>query len=347
MPERSLAPDATQKLLWQRLKAEVAQHPPLDASSLCDLVEAVMTDWSSNPVAMHKVLRAGVACGDVPDSVLSLWDARFEPSSRPRLAPANAVPPTTLPSTQPASLPTAPAVAPSSAADATSAADDEALHPLLRPIVTNIETCRSRQGRDALALGRLLTQARVLCDRHGLRFEFFLRYLERQLGIHRASSYLYMKFVECGFPTGLGTAVMKWIVQGFAAGGEPAHSIAQRALVERLSLADLEARYGSLRRPQDPVLRGGDRTRPTSRRDDTARALRLARCQKRRASLLLKRAQLDAELARLDEELQSLESPPRASEGLPPPPAPPDVAPPAHRPSEAFVCVTRKSTQIN
>lgn len=292
MPPTPCTSEDPSPLLWQRLKAEAAQLPLLDVPALCDLVAAVMTDWASNPVAMCAVLAAGVRCGDLPEQVLAQWESRYEFVAAQRAQPA---PLETLASTGPA---------------AQGESTPDALHPLLCPIIATIQTCQHRQGRDALAIGRLLVQARELCGRHGLHFEFVLRHIEKQHGIHRASSYLYMKFVECGFPAGLGTAVMKWIVQGFPEGGEPARAIADRALAEQLSLTQLEQRYGDLRRLQSPSKRGSaasERLRDRSFAfDSQQRRDRMTEIRQQKASLRLRRAEIDAELESLDRELVRL-----------------------------------------
>lgn len=289
MREPSSTSDEPSLLLWQRLKAELVHLPLSDEPALCELFAAVMTDWSSNPVAMRKVLLAGVRCADLPESVLRSWDSRC-------LLAAG-------------SLSTGPSAAADGAAECPDL-DGDALHPLLQPIAASIATSAGQPSRDPLAMGRQLLQARALCARYGLNFAFFLRQLARVHGIHRASSYLYMKFAESDFPAGLGIAVMKWIAQGFAAGDAQARAIAQRALVDRLSVAQLEKRYGALRRAHAPST--PDRTaQPRSSAGQAAAldAQSIAAHQQRRAELLKQRAQIDAELQRLEQALDALLNP--------------------------------------
>lgn len=268
--------------LWRQLMAEIASLPAADPQAICDLVANLMIDWSSNPGAMRDVLSTGVSCGELDSQVVTLWESRRSAGNPLGGAEAGRNPT---------------ALRPAEAAGGM--VPDEAhsrLHPALRAIAQALSGGRSRSGRDALATGQKLLQARELCDQHGVNFEFFLQQLDQSLGLHRASAYLYIKFAECEFPLGLGTAVMKWIAQGFPKGGGAARLIAQRALAEGLTLTQLEARFGRLRPSR--AGRGITETRELSR---------YVAHSPRGQALLQKKEALSAELQRLENELHAID----------------------------------------
>lgn len=266
--------------LWRQLQAEIVSLPVADPEAICDLIANLMIDWSSNPSAMRDVLVTGVSSGELDSYVVTLWESRRGVGNSSAGAESGHDPR---------------ALAPSGLSLRPDGSHSR-LHPALWPIAQALSAEQGRAGRDALAAGQQLLLARTLCDQHGLNFEFFLQHLDQTLGVHRASAYLYMKFAECEFPPGLGTAVMKWIAQGFPKGGEAARLIAERALAERLTLTQLEARFGRLRPSR------------SSRGITESRELSHYLSHSPRGQVLLqKKEALLSELQRLEKELQAIE----------------------------------------
>lgn len=274
--------DESRMQRWRQLKEELALLPASDAAGLCDTVAGLMIDWSSNPAAMREVLTTGVACGELNPYVLQLWEARCGADATESASSDSSIP--------------EPALSPLVWSE--HGLVGEQLHPALRPLAAALLKGHARAGRDALAIGQKLVQARVICEQHGLNFEFFLQQLERTLGLHRASGYLFMKFAEFDFPAGLGTAVMKWIAQGFPK-GSAARLIARQALAERMTLPQLEARFGGLRATR--TGRMGVAQRDLARH--VAHNPRGQELMQKKEALLAQQQALETELQAIEQEL--------------------------------------------
>lgn len=133
---------------------------------------------------------------------------------------------------------------------------DSTLPAQLHPYVEAIERFDRKQGRAAVELGAQLCDAQRVCREAEFPFSKFLLYLKKEYGLSRGSCYLYMKYYEWELPMELGSAVMKWIVQGFRRGSPEAQTVIEAAVGEKLTLSALNQRYGVLR--DGVMLRAGD-----------------------------------------------------------------------------------------
>ena len=127
------------------------------------------------------------------------------------------------------------------------------LPPSLHPYVEAIARFGRKQGGAAIELGMQLAEAQRVCVETAYRFADFLDYVKRNYGLSRSTCYLYMKYHEWGLPKELGSAVMKWIVQGFAQGSAEAQLVIEAAVSEGLTLAALSSRFGTLRDRMSPL----------------------------------------------------------------------------------------------
>ncbi|MFO0575616.1 MAG: hypothetical protein U1A78_16595 [Polyangia bacterium] len=261
-------------LLWTSFKREACGLCLDEPEQALELAVRLITDWGSNRPDMRRVLLQGIYRGELPEAVLPMWDSRWAQDAAQPDADADER------TTQPRGVP-----------------------PELVPLERAIGECSRKQGRAALELGRHLLAARARCEACGYRFESFLIHLRRLYGINRATCYMYVKFAEWEMPDSLGTAVMKWIVQGFEQGSTEALQVIRAAVEQGLTLEALKVSYGDLRRPSAATTRrladaqGGERE-PGLREE----------LIQQRQRLLARRAQIEKELCLLDSRLQALES---------------------------------------
>lgn len=272
MPAVETGAEKDQEPLWQSFKREADSVCLDDQNAVIALAVHLIADWGSSRAEMRRILLHGVLAAELKEEVLKGWDARFD-----RMGSQGATQGPDQPETQPSPLP-----------------------PELLPFDRAIGEHSRKHGRGALAMGRELLAARAQCEQCGCGFETFLAYLHRRHGLNRATCYMYMKFAQWELPDGLGTAVMKWIVQGFAQGSMLAQQIIQVAVAEELSLDALQVRYGALRGRTSPQHRTGASS------DSSALVKKLHR---KRQRLLSQRQKLDDELMDVDAQLKQLDVP--------------------------------------
>lgn len=253
-------------LLWASFKREADELRLEGPDEVIDLAVRLIADWGSNRPDMRRVLSQGACRGELSAEVLLKWDARWADAG------------TSLP-------------------DAESAAQG-ALPAELLPFERAIGECSRRQGHLALELGRQLLAARARCEACGYRFESFLAHVRRHHALNRATCYMYVKFAEWELPDSLGTAVMKWIVQGFERGSADAGRVIRAAVTEGLTLEALKSSYGRLRRARTAAKQQAGAPSALTLREELI---------KERERLLVLRAQLDEELSVLESRLKSLD----------------------------------------
>lgn len=250
---------------WDEFKHEISGAPLDNPGAVVRAATVLMEDWGSNRAEIRQLLGRGVQCNELTREALDLWDAQWPGGD--------------------SAVGAAPAAAP--ATDGLAAA----LPLELRPHETIIVEYSRKQGRGALHVGRQLLAARAQCEACQCGFDAFLTHLGRRHGLNRATCYLFIKFAQWDLPEGLGTAVMKWVVQGFEHGSPLAELVIRAATDERLTLDSLKARYGSLR------------NRRLTAGADLALVEQLLR---ERQELLAQRGELDRRLGELETRLQQL-----------------------------------------
>lgn len=284
-------------ILWDRCKKRLIETRAQTPETLVVAVEGLLPEWCIDGEGMHQILEHATGRGELPQEVLSLWTARLSQLREEvaASAPAHAfvdeslsavvaehvgmrMPlPAHVEDTVPGSLP-----AP------------------LWPFARAIGECSRKQGRAALQLGRQLCSARDACLRNQLSFRDFLGYLRQHFGLNRGTCYLYMKYCEWNFPDGLGSAVMKWIAQGFIQGTPEATQVIHAAS-EGLTLAQLTQRFGSVRDRQQE-----QQTQKAASNERTPRMIK--RLEKDRQRLLERRLDIDTRLKSLESRLLQLRS---------------------------------------
>lgn len=264
--------------LWASFKRAASGLPLDEPEAILRLAVRLIADWGSNLADMRRVLLQGRYRNELPEEVIVRWDARWMES---------------VPGVE------SPTAAPQS--------DSLQLHGIpaeLLPFERAIGACSRKQGRSALELGRQLLAARERCEACRFRFETFLRHIHRRYGINRATCFLYVKFVEWELPDSLGTAVMKWIVQGFERGSLDALRVIQAAAQDGLTLDALKASYGALRRPR--LSSTAQTPKAITLQDEPAPELR-EKLLHHRQRLIALRTQIDEELCSIESRLHALE----------------------------------------
>ncbi len=221
--------DDTHLLLWTSFKREADSVELGDMDAVIETATRLIADWGSNRLDMGCILATGVQQGELPEAVLARWDARWRDIGPLEVTPDE---------------------------DSANRAE-EPLPPELQPFERMIGEYSRKSGQGAQEMGRHLLKAKALCEAGSCSFETFLAQLHRRHGLNRATCYLYLKFAQWDFPPGLGTAVMKWIVQGFERSSAEAQQVIRAALEEALPLYELQSRYDRLRgkRPSPPQCR--------------------------------------------------------------------------------------------
>lgn len=249
------------ELRWVSFIREAGETSLHNSQAVVEIAARLLADWGSNKADMYLLLTHGVQCGALKADVLAMWKARLGDGGFYAEDGAPPQPPSAL------------------------------LPPQLAAIERAIGECNRKQGRQALEMGHKLLLAREQCAHHGYSFEAFLRGLQKSYGINRATCYNNLRIAQWNLPDGLGTAVMKWIVQGFSRGSAAAQQVITAALEEGLTLDVLKARFGQLRRSQHvqqaAPARGGD--------------------LKRLILLLRKREQLEQLRTQLEDQIRELE----------------------------------------
>ena len=208
---------------WERCRLRMSTAAQTGQESVLSVCEELLSEWSCAGEQLHGLLEFAVARGELEPALPGLWRARLMAFRRSSSGPCPARP------TDPRSL------------------CDGSLPQQLHPYVEAIARFGRKQGWAAAELGAQLCDAQRVCLEAKYRFADFLLYIKREYGLSRGSCYLYMKYHEWGLPKELGSAVMKWIVQGFRKGSPEAQMVIEAAVGEGLTLAVLSQRFGVLR----------------------------------------------------------------------------------------------------
>ncbi len=110
-------------------------------------------------------------------------------------------------------------------------------------------TCVGENGRIMLELGRLMSEARTLCEKHRTRFE---DYVDRALGVPRTTAGAAVKAAALRIDPSIGWDGMK-IAVGIK--DEERRAEAVRELASGTSPAAVKARFAAAQAPEDPVER--------------------------------------------------------------------------------------------
>lgn len=249
-----------------------AQMGPESVLSVC---EELLSEWSCTGEQLGGLLEFAVSQGELETSLPGLWRTRLMEFRRSPPGPSTSLPTDAQPRR------------------------DCPLPPLLHPYVEAIERFERKQGRAALELGAQLCDAQRVCREAEFRFADFLLYIKKEYGLSRGSCYLYMKYHEWALPKELGSAVMKWIVQGFRRGSAEAQMVIDAAVDEGLTLAGLNQRYGALR--DRVLLRTGDV-------DSRHSAQIIARLTREERRLRAKQQEIEQRLSEVDRRIRQLQT---------------------------------------
>ena len=258
---------------WERSRSRMTTAAQTGPESVLSVCEELLSEWSCTGEQLGGLLEFAVAQGELETSLPSLWRTRLREFRRSPPGPATVLP-TDAPPRRDCPLP-----------------------PLLHPYVEAIERFERKQGRAALELGAQLCDAQRVCREAEFRFVDFLLYIKKEYGLSRGSCYLYMKYHEWALPKELGSAVMKWIVQGFRRGSAEAQMVIDAAVDEGLTLAGLNQRFGALR--DRVLLRAGDA-------DSRHSAQIIARLTREERRLRAKQQEIEQRLSEVDRRIRQL-----------------------------------------
>lgn len=286
-------------MLWERCKRRLQDAQAHTPELQLVVLDGLLPEWCIDGEGMQEILEYGAGRGELSDAMPALWQRQRQQQQQD--AESRGAPQILFVS-PPADLPPGPPEA-----EPRGTADNPHPHGVLptalQPFARAIGEYSRKQGRAALQLGRQLCSARETCRLHALSFPAFLQHLRHSYGLSRGTCYLYMKYCEWNFPDGLGSAVMKWIVQGFAPGSADAEQVINAAASENLTLAALEDRFGALRDKQLPDAatdsQGAALSAPAS-----ARAVR--RVERSLQRLHQRRRSLDAQIECAEQHLRRL-----------------------------------------
>lgn len=238
--------------LWNQSKRRLKSAEQVGTDAVLRCCVELVSDLCCDREQITEMLTWATEQNLIDGSIPSLWQRELELGSRsPPPAPALHSRRPRVPSLRPDDsqgerlpLPQYMAI---DTCDASPIVCDGSLPQQLHPYVEAIARFGRKQGWAAAELGAQLCEAQRVCLEAKYRFADFLLYIKREYGLSRGSCYLYMKYHEWGLPKELGSAVMKWIVQGFRKGSPEAQMVIEAAVGEGLTLAVLSQRFGVLR----------------------------------------------------------------------------------------------------
>lgn len=283
-------------VLWERCRPHMQHAVKAGTEAWIALADSLLPEWCIDGEAMQDVLAQGVQQGVLPSDTLGVWLAHVR-DRQSALTPDCAV---LSQAVDAVPVETPPPSARGDCFDGLGSDVHEPLPAMLRPVARAIGEFSRKKGHIALQMGRKLCEARRICRRTGCRFADFLEHLRRCYGLNRGTCYLYMKYADWNLPDGLGSAVMKWIVQGFQRGSPKAASVIEAAVQHNLTLAELSARFDRWRESSaDETLDG----LPSAKQLPSL----ISRLESDRQRLLKQRQGLDQRICRVEERLRLLQ----------------------------------------
>lgn len=259
---------------WERCRERVTSAAQQSTESVLLVCESLLSEWSCTGEQLLSVLEVGVAIRELDSSLPEHWRMHLQSM---RLPVTGAKP---QPAEELATLPSCPLPLP------------------LHRYVVAIERFGRKQGGAAIEVGKQLCDAQRVCSQAAYRFADFLDYVKQNYGLSRSTCYLYMKYHQWELPNVLGSAVMKWIVQGFQPGSPDAQTVIEAAVSEGLTLAALSTRFGHLR---DQVQIG------TSKSADGTNQKIIQRLTKQEQRLRAKQREIERRLEGVTRRLRQLQ----------------------------------------